>query len=116
MHEYVTIDDASAIHRHTIVKGRRRHPGVGQVLIAVPWTRNAAIDNPALTERAVLQTFDTAEILPSYRKTATRSPFSVTTVACLSGMTSREHTGTKPSVSACVFRLSMRRSFSPAAI
>ena len=52
-------EHSTAFHAHvergdSLDKRRRRDAGVRQVLVAVPWTSNATIENFTLAQRAVL--------------------------------------------------------------
>src|SRR5436189_3056509 len=58
MEEDLVADHARAEGRNLFGKWRRRRAGLGQVLITMPRTSDAAVDDLALAERPVLMTAD----------------------------------------------------------
>ena len=54
MHKNLIPDDERPERGYLFCKGRGRGSGVGEVLIAVPWTRDAAIDNFAFSQWPIL--------------------------------------------------------------
>ena len=54
VNEHTTSLHANIKRRDLFGKRRRRSSRIGQVLIAMPWTGNAAINDAALTERSIL--------------------------------------------------------------
>src|SRR5947209_1090378 len=54
MYENLVPNHTRAVRGNLFCKGRRRRAGIRQVLIAVPWTSDASIDNLSFSKRPVL--------------------------------------------------------------
>src|SRR5437868_4217771 len=54
MYEHLVPNHTRAVRGNPFRKGRRRRAGLGQVLISVPWTSDASIDNLSFSKRPVL--------------------------------------------------------------